>query len=368
MTSFIITSANTTAQTLNFGDYGIITSGGALAVTSGPAITFTQYALLTVQGTISGFGEGIFSTNGGQIVVAKGGVITAGDAALSFTGGGVSNSTSIENAGTLAGLQGVFLEASTLRMTNSGDISGYSGSALDLDSEGGIVVLRNTGTIAGSIFGIFSDGNSSEIYTNTGTITGLNGAMFLSDAVSLVTNTGLLDGSVNLGGGADRFNGSGGVQGDVFGGNGADTVWGGQADDNLSGDVGADILRGRAGDDVLYGGAAGDNLRGGADDDFLFGGTEADFLTGGLGDDRLNGGTGADTFVFARGQGTDRIADFVNGVDKLDLRAFDFANVAAVKALASASSFGLRIDVPGEGVVFVQGLTLATLTAGDVLL
>jgi hypothetical protein len=26
------------------------------------------------------------------------------------------------------------------------------------------------------------------------------------------------------------------------------------------------------------------------------------------------------------------------------------------------------IDVPGEGVIFVQGLTLETLTAGDVLL
>jgi hypothetical protein len=72
--------------------------------------------------------------------------------------------------------------------------------------------------------------------------------------------------------------------------------------------------------------------------------------------------------VFARGQGTDRVTDFVNNIDKLDLRAFDFANVAAVAALASASSFGLRIDVPGEGMIFVSGLTLATLNAADVLL
>jgi Ca2+-binding RTX toxin-like protein len=82
----------------------------------------------------------------------------------------------------------------------------------------------------------------------------------------------------------------------------------------------------------------------------------------------MTGGTGVDTFVFARGQGTDRVTDFVNGVDRLDLRAFDFANVAAVKAVASANGLGLRIDVPGEGVLFVHGLTLATLTAGDVLL
>jgi serralysin len=75
-----------------------------------------------------------------------------------------------------------------------------------------------------------------------------------------------------------------------------------------------------------------------------------------------------DTFVFSRGQGTDRVTDFVNNVDKLDLRAFDFANLAAVKAVSDAAAFGLKIDVPGEGVIFVQGLTLALLSAGDVLL
>ena len=69
-----------------------------------------------------------------------------------------------------------------------------------------------------------------------------------------------------------------------------------------------------------------------------------------------------------RGQGTDRVTDFVNNVDKLDLRAFDLGSVAAVTALASASGFGLRIDVPGEGMIFVTGLTLATLSAADVLL
>ena len=100
----------------------------------------------------------------------------------------------------------------------------------------------------------------------------------------------------------------------------------------------------------------------------MSGGAGADILRGGEGDDRLSGGTLADTFVFTRGQGTDRLVDFQNGFDLLDLRAFDFASVAAVTALASASGFGLRIDVPGEGVIFVAGLTLATLTAGDVLL
>jgi serralysin len=386
MPSFIITGADTTAETLEFGEVGIVTSGGALSASFVTAVTVTGYSLLTVQGAISAFNTGVGSTDGGQIVIGSGGVITAGGVALSFTGGIGSNIATVDNAGTVTGNTGISLIARVFRMTNSGDISGYGGAGIELDCQNGLVLIRNSGIVAGNNFGVISTGNSDERISNTGTITGRTGAMTLSDAASTVTNTGLMDGAVDLAGGADKFDGTAGVQGSVFGGTGADTVWGGGGEDGLFGDAGADILRGYAGDDVLdggadgdrlfggldddviYGGATGDNLRGGQGDDFIYGGSGADFLTGGLGDDRMTGGTEVDTFVFTRGQGTDRITDFVNNVDKLDLRAFDFASVAAVAALASASSFGLRIDVPGEGVVFVAGLTLATLNGADLLL
>jgi hypothetical protein len=63
-----------------------------------------------------------------------------------------------------------------------------------------------------------------------------------------------------------------------------------------------------------------------------------------------------------------QIGAFADNVDKLDLRAFDFASVAGVKALASDAAFGLRIDVPGEGVIFINGLTFAQLSGGDMIL
>ncbi|MBL4919045.1 M10 family metallopeptidase C-terminal domain-containing protein [Tabrizicola sp. DMG-N-6] len=49
-------------------------------------------------------------------------------------------------------------------------------------------------------------------------------------------------------------------------------------------------------------------------------------LTGGAGDDQLYGDAGADVFVFDQSPaagGTDRIVDFVLGVDRIDLSAMD---------------------------------------------
>ena len=72
--------------------------------------------------------------------------------------------------------------------------------------------------------------------------------------------------------------------------------------DLLLGEGGDDFLRGRGGDDVLYGGAGDDRLVGDAGNDYLF------------------GGAGFDTYVYATGDGHDRIEDsdangviFVNG-------------------------------------------------------
>ena len=65
-------------------------------------------------------------------------------------------------------------------------------------------------------------------------------------------------------------------------------------------------------------------------EDFIFtvdqtiSGTEnADTLEGGYGNDILTGGEGSDTFVFIPGEGTDVVTDFTNGVDSLDVSAFE---------------------------------------------
>jgi Ca2+-binding RTX toxin-like protein len=122
--------------------------------------------------------------------------------------------------------------------------------------------------------------------------------------------------SVNLATGAA----SGGfAQGDII--TAIESITGSAFNDTLMGNSGANVLMGGAGADYLDGGAGNDRLFGGAGNDRLMGGDGNDYLEGGAGTDLLSGGVGADTFGFtARGWGSDIIADFARGLDKLDLR------------------------------------------------
>lgn len=80
----------------------------------------------------------------------------------------------------------------------------------------------------------------------------------------------------------------------------------------------ADFADGGSGRDTLEGGKGNDTLLGGTGADQLSGGAGADRLNGGLGDDTMSGGTGIDTFIFAVGNGHDRINGFNVVEDKID--------------------------------------------------
>ena len=122
--------------------------------------------------------------------------------------------------------------------------------------------------------------------------------------------------------GGDRL--SGGGQGDrLFGGGGRDILSGGGGSDVLLGQGGADRLSGNAGRDRLQGGAKGDQLFGQGGRDRLQGDGGRDRLDGGSGTDVLIGGGGRDTFVFNAKSGKDLIRDFRDGVDRIDVSAFD---------------------------------------------
>lgn len=82
---------------------------------------------------------------------------------------------------------------------------------------------------------------------------------------------------------------------------------------------GVESLTGTAGADRLTGNAVANVLNGGAGADVLQGGAGADRLAGDLGRDLLTGGAGADRFVFAAAGGQDRIADFQNGIDRVEI-------------------------------------------------
>jgi Ca2+-binding RTX toxin-like protein len=93
------------------------------------------------------------------------------------------------------------------------------------------------------------------------------------------------------------------------------TIIGNDLANSFAGGRGRDTFKGGGGNDELIGGGNADRLLGEAGNDSLFGGKGADILRGGIGDDYLEGGNGPDRFVFAMGDGTDRIADFIAGSD-----------------------------------------------------
>ncbi|MBD0864884.1 MAG: hypothetical protein GDA36_04375, partial [Rhodobacteraceae bacterium] len=189
--------------------------------------------------------------------------------------------------------------------------------------------------------------------------------------------------------GNDEANQLTGLAGDdtLTGGEGADTLDGGAGADTASyarsdaavtvnlatgtgtggdaeGDTltGIEHLTGSAHGDTLTGDAGANRLDGGAGADTLTGGGGADTLTGGAGADTLRGGTGADLFVFAAFDG-DRITDFQDGRDRIDLRGTD-ATFANLTIADSAADVTVTWD---GGTLTLTGVDHALLTEDDFL-
>ena len=186
-----------------------------------------------------------------------------------------------------------------------------------------------------------------------------------------------------LQGGADNDTLWGGEDADrLFGDAGNDTLWGEAGADRLYGGAGDDVLDAGIGNDLLIGGAGDDTLRGDDGADRLFADAGADTLDGGAGNDRLfsgegadvmTGGAGADVFTLlvAPGQGAaaDRITDFGDGADRLDLRRLDAdstqsgvqdftflglsdfgGNAGELAVRQTATQTFLEADIDGDGV------------------
>jgi Ca2+-binding RTX toxin-like protein len=90
------------------------------------------------------------------------------------------------------------------------------------------------------------------------------------------------------------------------------------------------VIFGGSGNDTLTGNDGNDELRGGSGDDVLVGGDGNDLIVGASGIDEMTGGNDADTFrisTFETGLGAsaDRILDFVQGDDIIDVAGMDAA-------------------------------------------
>lgn len=135
----------------------------------------------------------------------------------------------------------------------------------------------------------------------------------------------------------------------IYGGTpGDDTLYGGQGNDRLLGEAGIDWLCGGGGNDTLNGGSGNDTLEDMA------------------GDDRLSGGAGRDTFRFRGRFGTDRITDFTDGEDTIDLRSFRLSGFDDLHATQQGSD--VRIDLAGVsagGAIVLEDFSLGELDAAD---
>jgi hypothetical protein len=156
----------------------------------------------------------------------------------------------------------------------------------------------------------------------------------------------------------------------LYGNGKANTLTGEGGDDHLFGRFGNDTIDGGTGNDVIRGHKGRDVLTGGDGDDWISGGGKGDTIYDGAGADRLRGGAGADVFVMSADGDKDRIRDFEDGIDLIDLSAFG-VTFDDLHIRDSANGKQVRIRVDGETLWLGEGagpLDASDLTGADFLL
>jgi Ca2+-binding RTX toxin-like protein len=227
-----------------------------------------------------------------------------------------------------------------------------------LSGDGSAAELKNTTLILRDAAGnVLATDSYDPLTTLTYTAT-TNGPLFVeakgydstdwgSYVLTAVSNAPTLTGTAN----ADRLQG----------GAGATVINANAGNDWADGGAGNDRLFGSTGNDRLFGNADHDKLYGGVGNDALFGGSGNDTLEGEAGNDVLTGGTGSDRFVFRATSNADKITDFQDGADRIQI-------------IGGPTSFaGLTLTTLGEDVrisfgsvqILVQDITRAELTTAD---
>lgn len=326
-----------------------------------------------------------------NIVIGKSADITGFNSAISLFG---TDQVLVNNGDLSSSVAGIYATGSGKTIVNNGDIT--AGTGLELTGAG---TVTNNGVIDAGVAGIrwvdssstLTLGKTSEITSdgpnmgnglgvirdndmgiasrtvNSGAITAANFSFSGLEGNETLINRGTMSGDVYLGNGDDTFdNRKGTLTGEVDGGSGSDTYFMGAKPFSIievDGAAGTDTLKStitrhlEAGWDIenLYLlGKANINAYGDASANHVFGNKGNNYLAGLEGADELTGGTGKDTFLFRTDDGTDKIMDFENGVDKIDLSIWD-----------SVSSFA---DIKDKGYLFyVDGNTVITDGMGEEL-
>lgn len=140
----------------------------------------------------------------------------------------------------------------------------------------------------------------------------------------------------------------------------ARTTTGTESSDTLRGTVGNDVMLGYAGYDSLSGLEGDDHIEGGAGDDTIDAGVGNDWLQGDAGNDALNGAAGSDTYLYALGDGDDRVIDYEGdnmlrfgpGIVASDLSIRVSTEYYDLLGLSLAQGGSITVDTPGSGAGF----------------
>ena len=114
---------------------------------------------------------------------------------------------------------------------------------------------------------------------------------------------------------------------------------------HIAGNFGKNELLGTAFDDKIHGYSGNDTIDAGAGNDML---------DGGSGDDILTGGSGSDVFVFTGAFGHDRIIDYNETEDRLELYAATGSTIQISDLAESTNVYGERVLTTTDG----QSITL----------
>lgn len=397
---------------MSIGDFNFLTVTPTGQLNSKDAVAVrSSTSTVQVLGTVTGATHGILfeSTErlgSGAVQIGQTGSV-AGETAI-----GSGRALIVANNGGIYGSAIGVGSTSTLRVTNSGYISG--GQAITADDKitvinSGLIetldqiaifgsakadVVTNDGRIWGEIHG--SDGDDRII--NSGRIIGsltLAAVVGVGTDADTVINRGVIDGALSTGSAADRLINSGAFNGTVDMGVGGDLVdnWRGTIDGAISLGADDDILRPGAGIETANGGTGIDTLdftRGTAitfaldgsldatgwasDDTFsafenvigsrlgndvLVGDAGANRLDGLGGNDQLSGGGDKDKLF--GGNGADQL-DGGSGDDQLNGGA---GNDVLIGGLGADSLFG---DLGADTFVIRRGETGATYETADFIL
>ncbi|UVC12257.1 calcium-binding protein (plasmid) [Rhizobium sp. TH2] len=301
---------------------------------------------------------GIQANGRHQSITNHGDITVGGVGIFAELGGKIINDGTI-NAGT-----GIWSNSGLVKIVNRPGaeiLCGDTDTAINVQGEGGAGRIINHGTIEAYYYAV----NGGEL-------------------ADVITNRGVMKGTISLGSGNDVFDNRGGSVDHVIStDSGNDILITDDASVSISESEngGRDMVKSTVGyilnahveDLVLIGKAAGgatgnelnNHLDGNSAFNVIQGLAGKDRLDGHKGNDVLFGGTEVDVFVFGKSYGDDTIADFVAGLDRIDLRGSQMiSSFADFKAHAIDTGADITLHA-GKDSLRIQGIDLADLHGSD---